>query len=93
MNEAEIIVKVLEFLAANFDNDSRKAWEAYDQNKDDKISKDEMSKFLKDAGVGNLFTRPVIVKYVMSEADFDGDRLISWPEFEAAMKKMQDEQK
>ncbi|MBZ0118659.1 MAG: EF-hand domain-containing protein [Sandaracinaceae bacterium] len=57
----------------------------YDANRDSKINRDELSKLLEDAGVGNGLTRGMWVNGVMDKMDSDSDGLITWEEYERAI--------
>ncbi len=61
----------------------RKLFDSYDANKDGKIDKDELSKLLKDVDIGNSFTRGTWVKGIIEKLDKNGDKAISWEEFQA----------
>lgn len=88
--QQELIEKIEALLQKKFsatDEDSmKKLFLAYDANNDGKIDKDELMKLLKDADVGNTFTRGAWVKGVLEQLDRNADKAISWDEFKAATK-------
>ena len=70
---------------ANVEN-MRKLFDEYDRDKDQKISPEELEKLLKDADIGNGFTRGAWVKGVIGALDQNADKKIDWDEFTAAIK-------
>jgi Ca2+-binding EF-hand superfamily protein len=64
----------------------RKLFDEYDRDKDQKISAAELEKLLKDADVGNGFTRGTWVKGVIGALDQNADKMIDWDEFSAVIK-------
>jgi Ca2+-binding EF-hand superfamily protein len=64
----------------------RKLFDHYDTNKDQKISSGELEQLLKDADVGNSFTRGAWIKGIIAKLDTSGDKLIDWAEFSTAVK-------
>jgi Ca2+-binding EF-hand superfamily protein len=67
-----------------FGGDYRAAFDAY-AGPDGKIDSDELSTVLEQAGIGNGLTRGFWVSGVLDKVDQDGDRKISWPEFQAVV--------
>lgn len=88
--QQELIEKIEALLQKKYgatDEDSmKKLFLAYDANNDGKIDKDELMRLLKDADVGNTFTRGAWVKGVIEQLDKNADKAISWDEFKAATK-------
>jgi Ca2+-binding EF-hand superfamily protein len=78
----ELEEKVTALVAAQFGGDYRAAFDHYDADRDGSISDAELKTLLKDAGVGSGLTRWAWAEGVMDEADRDGNRSISWAEFE-----------
>jgi Ca2+-binding EF-hand superfamily protein len=60
----------------------KKLFDSYDANKDGKIDKDELTKLLKDVDIGNTFTRGAWAKGIIDKLDTNGDKAISWEEFQ-----------
>ncbi len=59
----------------------------YDSDADNYLDHGEVVKMLQDAGVGNLFTRPVSASQLIKDFDQNGDGKLSWREFKAVFKK------
>jgi Ca2+-binding EF-hand superfamily protein len=85
--QEELVEKVVrkKYGEANVEN-MRKLFDEYDRDKDQKISPDELEKLLKDADIGNGFTRGAWVKGVIGALDQNADKKIDWEEFTAAIK-------
>ena len=83
-NERELKDKVEALVAKDFGGDYRHAFDAYDADHDGSISEDELKELLRDAGVGNAFTRAAWAGGIIAQLDTDDDVRISWAEFEAA---------
>ena len=87
--QEELVVKIRKLLVKRYGDESvesmRKLFDAYDRDKDEKISGDELEVLLKDADVGNSFTRGAWVKGVIGALDKNADRKIDWAEFTAAI--------
>ena len=88
--QEELVEKIQKLLVKKYGDTSvesmRKLFDAYDRDKDQKISPDELETLLKDADVGNSFTRGTWVKGVITALDQNADRKIDWTEFTAAIK-------
>jgi Ca2+-binding EF-hand superfamily protein len=84
-NKQELREKVAALVAARFGGDDRAAFAHYDANNDGLISKDELKTMLGEAGVGSSWTRWAWAAGIIEELDANGDGLISWPEFAAAL--------
>lgn len=89
--EQEELVEKLEALmkkkyGATSEENMKKLFLAYDANNDGKIDKNELMTLLKDADVGNSFTRGAWVKGIIEQLDKNADKAISWDEFKAASK-------
>ena len=63
----------------------RKLFDHYDTNHDQKISASELEGLLKDADIGNSFTRSAWIKGIIGALDENGDKLIDWGEFAKAV--------
>jgi len=85
----EVQQKVSRLVAERFGGDYNKAFDHYDcQQKDGKISSGELIQLLKDAGIGNWFTRDAWVEGIIAELDTDNDGMISAAEFNAVIKSL-----
>lgn len=82
----ELIAKVAARVAAAYSGSYRACFDDYDADDDGRISFEELNTLLKDCRVGNWITRGTWAKAVVGELDGDSDGLISWDEFEKAMK-------
>jgi hypothetical protein len=82
----ELKDKVGGLVKNKFGGDYKKAFDAYDSNKDGAIDAAELGKLLEDAGVGKPWTRPMWVSGIMKEMDKNKDGKIQWSEFESAIK-------
>ena len=88
--QAELVEKIQKLLQKKYGDASvdsmRKLFDEYDRDRDQKISPDELERLLKDADIGNSFTRGAWVKGVIGALDQNADRKIDWDEFTAAIK-------
>jgi Ca2+-binding EF-hand superfamily protein len=88
--QAELVEKIQKLLQKKYGDSSvenmRKLFDEYDRDKDQKISPDELERLLKDADIGNSFTRGAWVKGVIGALDQNADKKIDWDEFTAAIK-------
>lgn len=86
----ELVNKIRALLAKRYGGASlenmKKAFDSYDKNGDGRINSKELENLLKDADVGNSFTRGMWVKGIMGELDENRDRTIDWDEFSDAVK-------
>ena len=85
----ELIDKVEKLLKRKYGNSSadsmRKLFDAYDKDRDGKIGPSDVEQLLKDADIGNSFTRGMWVKGIMAEMDTKRDQWIDWEEFSSAV--------
>jgi Ca2+-binding EF-hand superfamily protein len=88
--QAELVEKIQKLLQKKYGDSSvenmRKLFDEYDRDKDQKISPEELERLLKDADIGNSFTRGAWVKGVIGALDQNADKKIDWEEFTAAIK-------
>ncbi len=63
----------------------KKAFDAYDSNKDGSVNAAELDKLLSDAGVGNAFTRSFWVAGVLEKLDKNKNAKISYDELSAVI--------
>ncbi len=87
--QAELVSKMKALVMRRYGDTSldnmRKLFDAYDMNKDGKISAGELEGLLEDAGVGNAFTRGAWIKGIIEQLDKNGDKMIDWGEFTRAI--------
>ncbi len=87
--QEELVTKMKALLVRRYGDTSvesmRKLFDAYDTNKDQKISAGELEGLLEDAGIGNAFTRGAWIKGIIQKLDQNGDKLIDWDEFSRAI--------
>lgn len=85
----ELVQKVQALLQKQYGDTSpesmRKLFDAYDHDGDGRVGGDELERLLKDAGVGNSFTRGMWVKGIIKELDQNRDQTIDWGEFSKAI--------
>jgi Ca2+-binding EF-hand superfamily protein len=88
--QEELVEKIQKLLKKKYGDASiesmRKLFDAYDRNKDERIDAGELEQLLKDADVGNAFTRGAWVKGVIAALDTNADKTIDWKEFSDAVK-------
>lgn len=88
--QQELVEKVQKLVQKRYGAPSvenmRKLFDAYDRDGDRRIDANELEALLKDADIGNGFTRAAWVKGVVAALDQNGDRKIGWDEFTAAIK-------
>jgi Ca2+-binding EF-hand superfamily protein len=88
--QEELIEKIQKLVVKKYGDTSlesmRKLFDEYDRDRDQKINADELERLLKDADVGNAFTRGAWVKGVIGAMDQNADKKIDWDEFTAAVK-------
>lgn len=85
-NEEELKRKVGALVEKDFGGDYKKAFDHYDHDHDGAVDADELTKLLKDAGVGNFATRGAWVKGILDKLDKTEDRKIQWQEFESVFR-------
>jgi Ca2+-binding EF-hand superfamily protein len=88
--QEELVEKIQKLVRKKYGDASmesmRKLFDEYDVDKDQKISPQELERLLKDADVGNSFTRGMWVKGVVGALDKNDDKKIDWDEFTDAVK-------
>lgn len=83
--KAELKDKVGRLVAERFSGSYPSAFAHYDDNGDGKIGRSELLDFLRDAAVGNLFTRGTWADGIIAELDLDHDGMISAAEFSSVL--------
>lgn len=84
-NVTELTTKVQRLVERRFQGDGRAAFDHY-AGADGQVNRDELSRLLSDAGVGNFITRGAWVSGIMERVDGNGNGKISWGEFNAVMR-------
>lgn len=88
-NELELKEKITALMLRKYGDTSRESMEKlfklYDKNRNGNIDKTELEQLLKDAEVGNGFTRGAWVSGIIKKLDSDRDRSISWREFDSVI--------
>lgn len=88
-HEIELQAKIKGLLLRKYGDTARESMEklfrAYDKNRNGEIDNSELEQLLKDAEVGNGITRGMWVKGIMKKLDADGDKSISWKEFDSVI--------
>jgi Ca2+-binding EF-hand superfamily protein len=88
--QQELVEKIQKLLKKKYGDASmesmKKLFLAYDKDGDEKIGAGELEQLLKDADVGNAFTRGAWIKGVIGALDKNADKKIDWQEFSAAVK-------
>ena len=88
--QEELVAKIKKLLTKTYGDASvesmKKLFDAYDKNGDQRIDAGELEQLLKDADVGNGFTRGAWVKGVIGALDTNADKTIDWNEFSDAVK-------
>jgi len=81
----ELVQKVSALVESQYDGDFKAAFDHYANKRTQTgtIDADELSDLLKDAEIGNVFTRGMWVDGIMAELDSDKDGFISYSELEA----------
>ncbi|MFO0728811.1 MAG: EF-hand domain-containing protein [Myxococcota bacterium] len=87
-HERELVTKIGALVQRDFGGDNRAAFNHY-AGSDHQVSRDELSRLLSDAGIGNFLTRGSWVSGIMDRLDGppngDGNGKISWTEFNRVM--------
>ena len=83
----ELVEKLVALVEERFDGDYKAAFDNYanKRSQSGSVDADELSDLLKDAGVGNAFTRGFWVDGVMAEVDKDNDGFITYSELQSIL--------
>lgn len=88
-NQIELQDKIKALLLRKYGNTARESMEKlfkeYDKNKSGDIDKGELEQLLKDADVGNGFTRGAWANGIIEKLDAGRDKQISWREFDSVI--------
>ena len=90
MATKEIILNKIQILITNHFNTPEEAFSFFDKDSDGKLTKKEILKLLKEAEI-NGFIRGIVSSKLVEGYDKDGDNLIDWEEFKAAIDEISDE--
>lgn len=89
MTTKEMILNKVQILITNQFDSPKKAFDFFDSNGDGKLKKGEIVKLLKEAEVSG-FIRGIVASKLIDGYDKDGDGLIDWDEFKAAVDRIKD---
>lgn len=84
MSTKEIILNKIQILISNSFKTPEEAFAFFDNDKDGKLSKKEISELLKSAEISGLI-RGLVSSKLIEGYDKDGDGLVSWQEFQTAI--------
>lgn len=84
MATKEIILNKIQILISNSFKTPEEAFAFFDNDKDGKLSKKEISELLKSAEISGLI-RGLVTSKLIEGYDKDGDSLVNWKEFKAAI--------
>lgn len=84
MSTKENILNKIHLLIANNFDTPEKAFAFFDNNEDGKLERSEIVRLLKKAEISG-FIRGIVASKLIEGYDKDGDELISWKEFKAAL--------
>ena len=79
--EAEVRRKLNALIDRRFGGNARAAFDHFDRDGDGCLSRSEVSRALREAGIGNRLTRGFYVDGIMERFDRDGDGRLCWSEF------------
>ncbi len=84
MSRKEIILNKIQILITNHFESPEKAFDFFDADGHGKLTKREIVKLLKEAEISG-FIRGLVASKLIQGYDRDGDKLIDWEEFKAAI--------
>lgn len=84
MATKEIILNKIQILISNSFKTPEEAFAFFDNDKDGKLSKKEISELLRKAEISG-FIRGIVTTKLIEGYDKDGDQLVNWNEFKAAI--------
>ena len=84
MATKEIILNKIQILISNSFKTPDEAFAFFDNDKNGKLSKKEISELLKNAEISGLI-RGLVASKLIEGYDKDGDSLVNWKEFKAAI--------
>ncbi|APQ18386.1 EF-hand domain-containing protein [Maribacter hydrothermalis] len=87
MTTEESILNKIQILITNHFSTPEMAFNFFDENNDHKLTKSEIVKLLKEAEISG-FIRGIVSSKLIEGYDKNGDELIDWQEFKAAIAKI-----
>lgn len=87
MTAEEKILNKIQILITNHFDTPEEAFSFFDENSDGKLKKSEIVKLLKQAEISG-FIRGLVGSKLIEGYDKNGDELIDWQEFKAAVDKI-----
>lgn len=87
MTTEESILNKIQILITNHFVSPQKAFDFFDEDHDQKLTKSEITKLLKEAEISG-FLRGIVSSKLIEGYDKNGDELINWEEFKAAVAKI-----
>ena len=84
MATKELILNKIQILISNSFKTPEEAFAFFDNDKDGKLSKKEISELLKKAEISGLI-RGIVTSKLIEGYDKDGDELVNWKEFKTAL--------
>ncbi|SFR68859.1 EF-hand domain-containing protein [Maribacter stanieri] len=87
MTTEESILNKIQILIANHFETPEMAFNFFDKDNDQKLTKGEIVKLLKDAEISG-FIRGIVRSKLIEGYDKNGDELIDWEEFKLAIAKI-----
>lgn len=87
MTTEESILNKIQILITNHFDSPQKAFNFFDEDHDQKLTKSEVVKLLKEAEISG-FLRGIVSSKLIEGYDKNGDELIDWEEFKAAVAKI-----
>jgi hypothetical protein len=82
-DRAEIVAKVTQYVDREFKGNWSAAFDHFDRDRDEKLSRDEVMEVLGAARIGYRATRWAIATQIVQTMDGDGDGKVSYAEFAA----------
>ena len=87
MTTEETILNKIQILITNHFETPQMAFNFFDRNNDQKLTKSEIVKLLKEAEISG-FIRGIVSSKLIDGYDENGDDLIDWEEFKTAIAKI-----
>lgn len=88
MSTKEVILNKIQILISNSFSTPEEAFAFFDGDKDGKLTKKEISELLKKAEISGLI-RGLVSSKLIEGYDKDGDGLVDWEEFKAAIDEIE----
>ena len=81
----KILINIEKLMRSKF-SDPREAFDYFDADKDENLTKSDFKILLKEAEV-SILIRALVAEFMMQSFDVNNDGLVSWEEFQAAIKE------